>query len=120
MKRDKIIYWIFTGLLCLWMTFQGVMFAFNSGEFIEMFEGLGMPTALIIPIGVAKLLAVIAILSKKSDLLKKLAYYGLALDFLVAIGSHINSGDGMWPGATVALILLIVSFIYDRKLYPAE
>lgn len=117
MKRDKIIYWVFTGLLSLWMIFQGFMFTFNSEMIIPLFEGLNMPTALIIPLGIAKLLAVIAILVKKSNLLRKLAYYGLALDFIVAIISHLRSGDGQFIGAVVALVILVVSYIYDRKLY---
>lgn len=74
MKRDKIIYWIVTGLLSLWMLFQSFMFIFNSEQIAPMFEGLNMPTFLIIPLGIAKILAIVAILSKKSDLLKKLAY----------------------------------------------
>ena len=117
MKRDKIIYWIFTGLLSLWMAFQGVMFIFSSEQIAPMFEGLNMPTALIIPLGVAKLLAVGAILSKKSDLLKKLAYYGLAIDFIAAIASHFIAGDGQGVPAIIALVILVVSYIYDRKLF---
>ena len=117
MKRDKIIYWIVTGLLSLWMLFQSFMFIFNSEQIAPMFEGLNMPTFLIIPLGVAKVLAIVAILSKKSDLLKKLAYYGLAIDFLSAIVSHMLAGDGNWPTALIALILLTGSYVYDRKLY---
>ena len=117
MKRYKIIYWIFTGLLSLWMILQGVMFIFNSGEVAEMFEGLNMPTALIIPLGVAKLLAVVAILTKKSDLLKRLAYYGLGLDFVVAIVSHLVAGDGQVVPAIIALVILVVSYIFDRRIF---
>jgi hypothetical protein len=49
--------------------------------------------------------------------LKTLAYYGLALDFVMAIGSDVMAGDGLWMYALVALILLILSYTYDRKLY---
>lgn len=88
MKKDKIIYWIFTALLSLMMLAQAYMFIFNSEQMAELFSSLGFPSMLIIPLGVAKLLAVIAILSKKSELLKSLAYYGLAIDFIAAIISH--------------------------------
>jgi len=117
MRRDKIIYWIVTGLLSLWMLFQSFMFIFNSEQIEPMFEGLNMPTFLIIPLGIAKVLAIVAILSKKSDLLKKLAYYGLAIDFMVAIVSHLLAGDGNWITALIALIILTGSYIYDRKLF---
>jgi len=117
MKRDKIIYWIVTGLLSLWMLFQSFMFIFNSEQIEPMFEGLNIPSFLIIPLGVAKVLAIVAILSKKSDLLKKLAYYGLAIDFMGAIVSHLLAGDGNWATPLIALIILTGSYIYDRKLF---
>ena len=117
MKRDKVIYWIVTGLLSLWMIFQAVMFTFSPDKIQPMFEGLNMPTFLIVPMGVAKFLAVVAILSKKSTLLKTLAYYGLAIDFIAAISSHLLVGDGQAVGAVVALIILVASYIYDRKLF---
>lgn len=82
-----------------------------------MFAGLNMPNSLIIPLGIAKVLAIVAILSKKSDLLKKLAYYGLAIDFMAAMVSHILAGDGNWMAALIALIILTGSYIYDRKLF---
>lgn len=116
MKKNKIIYWIVTGLLSVMMLAQAYMFIFNTDQVAEMFNNLGMPVGLIIPLGVAKLLAVLAIVSRKSALLKKLAYYGLGLDFAAAIGSHLMAGDGNWPAASAAMILLVGSYIYDRKL----
>jgi hypothetical protein len=93
------------------------MFIFNSEQIAPMFEGLNMPTFLIIPLGIAKILAIVAILSKKSDLLKKLAYYGLAIDFMGAFVSHLLAGDWNWTTALIALILLTGSYIYDQKLF---
>jgi len=117
MKRDKIIYWIVTGLLSAMMLLQAFMFTFNSEQMGQLFTSLGIPAALVIPMGIAKFLAIVAILTKKSDLLKKLAYYGLAIDFSAAIVSHLMAGDGDWPSPLVAMVLLGVSFVYDRKLY---
>jgi len=117
MKRDKIIYWIVTGLLSIMMLFQSFMFTFNSDQISELFNRLGIPTAVIIPLGIAKFLAVVAILTKKSTILKKLAYYGLLIDFTTALTSHLIAGDSEWTSPFVALILLVVSFVYDRKLY---
>ena len=117
MKRDKIIYWIVTWIISAWMLLQAFMFTFNSDQIAELFNSLGMPVFLIIPLGIAKLLAIIAILSKKSKLLKSLAYYGLGVDFIVAIASHLMAGDGGWPPAMIALVLLSISYFYDRKLF---
>ena len=120
MKKDRIIYWIFTGLISAWMVLQGVMFTFMSSQIEPLLTGLGLPLSIIIPLGIAKLLAVISILWKKSNLLKQLAYLGLFIDFAAAIISHIRVDDGQWPGASVALLLLVISFIYDRKVFPTK
>ena len=115
MKTVNIFYWITTGLLCLWMLFQAVMFIFYSDAFHEMFNILGMPLCLIIPLGVAKLLAIIAILSNLSPMLKQLAYAGLTLDFIAAIGAHLNAQDGKWIPAAIALGLLAIVVWLNQK-----
>ncbi|NJN41295.1 MAG: DoxX family protein [Flammeovirgaceae bacterium] len=115
--KNKVIYWIFTGLLSLMLLMQSYMFIFNSDAVAEIFTRLSMPHWLIIPLGIAKFLAVVAILTKKSAMLKNLAYYGLGLDFLAAIASHVRVGDDGWMTASVAIVLLIGSFIYDKKLF---
>ncbi len=117
MLTKKILYWVFTGLLCAMMLLQ-VVGAFTQTDMLgEMYENLGFPSSLVIPLGIAKLLAVIAILSKLSPILKKLAYYGLAIDFVLALYAHLSSGDPNWAGALIALVLLVGSFYYDRVLF---
>ena len=118
MKRDKIIYWISTGLLCLMMVASGIMYMLNYSEVAAVFVALGYPAYLVYPLAVLKLLGVLAILANKSRLLKDLAYAGFFYDFLLAASAHINAGDGEYLPALAALILLIVSFVYDRKVYP--
>lgn len=68
MKKDKIIYWIATGLLCFMMTVQGLMSFFNTEAIKELYNTLGFSAILILPLGIAKVLAVIAILTKKSKI----------------------------------------------------
>ena len=60
---------------------------------------------------------VAAILTKKSAILKRLAYYGLAIDFVLAFMAHLTASDGDWPSPVIAMVLLIVSYVYDRKLF---
>ena len=117
MKAQKIIYWIATILLCLMMSGSAFMYLTNTDQIIQVFEGLGYPAWLVIPLGIAKLLAVAAILTKKSAILKRLAYYGLAIDFVLAFMAHLTANDGDWPGPVIAMVLLIVSYVYDRKLF---
>lgn len=117
MNRDKIIYWIVTGLVCFMMIVQGLMSFFNTKAIADLYLTLGFPSSLVMPLGIAKLLAVAAILTKKVKVLKILAYYGLGIDFVLAIGSHARVGDGLWGWPLFALGLLIVSFVYDKKIF---
>ena len=117
MKSIRIIYWIATALLCLMMLASGIMYLVNYAEAAKLFSSLGYPTYLVYPLGVAKILGVIAILAKKSKTLKDLAYAGFFYDFLLALIAHINAGDGGFAVPLVATTLLIVSFITDRKIY---
>jgi hypothetical protein len=116
-KKDRIIYWGFTGVLAGMMIASAGMYVFAHDQVAATFESLGYPTYLIYPLAVAKLLGVLAILTKKSGTLKDLAYAGFFYDFLLAGSAHLNAGDGEFVPALAALVLLIVSFIYDRKLY---
>lgn len=116
MKTNKILYWTFTILISLWMLLQGVLFTFMQDTIVPVFEGLGFPLWLIAPLGVAKILAVIAILSNKSALLRQLAYVGLAAEFIIALISHLMVGDMQWPAAAIALVLLGASYFFGKRI----
>ena len=117
MKTNKIIYWIATGLLCLLMLASAGMYIFNHQAVLEIFKTLGFPAYIVYPLAVAKILGVIAILSKQSKWLKEWAYAGFFFDFLLAISAHLNAGDGEFPLAVIALVLLLVSYIFDKKVF---
>lgn len=115
-KRDKTIYWIATGILSIMTLFAGVMYFIQTPMVSDMFAQLGYPTYLVYPLGVAKLLAVVAILSRKSELLKKLAYAGLFYVFILASLAHWQAGVGSSIAPLVLLVVLAVSYFYDQKL----
>ena len=119
MKLHQILYWVFTGLLSVMMVMSSFFYFTNTEEVGGLFESLGYPASLVIPLAVAKTLAVIAIVSNKSALLKRLAYYGLALDFVLALIAHLMAGDGEFGGAVIALILLAGSYFYNGKVNKA-
>lgn len=117
MKTQKIIYWITTGLLCALVLMSAGMYIFNYEKIKTVFAGLGYPTHIVYPLAVAKILAVVAILSKQSAWLKEWAYAGLFFDFLLAIAAHVAVQDHEQIPAIVALILLSVSYYFDRKIF---
>lgn len=118
MKVQKIAYWIATGILSALMLYTAAMYFIKHDALVEVFARLGYPAYLVYPLAVVKILGIIAILSNQSRFLKKLAYAGFFYDFLLAISAHINAGDGVLIlPALVCLILLIISYILDRKIY---
>ncbi|MDG1332857.1 MAG: DoxX family protein [Crocinitomicaceae bacterium] len=115
-KTNLIIYWIVTGLFCLSAVAGAIAYFAMYDMTSEMFTSLGVPTEVIYPLAIAKILGVIAICFIKSPLLKKLAYLGFALDLIMAIIAHINAGDGEFYGPIIPLALLATSYIFYRKL----
>ena len=115
MKRDKIIYYIATSLLTLLILYSAGMYFFNHEQVATMFSNFGYPTYIIYPYAVAKLLGLIAIWFVGNKILKEWAYAGFFFAFILAFFAHIMIGDGQQMGAVVAMILLIVSYIYSKK-----
>ena len=114
-NRNKIIYWVSTGLVCVLMLFSASMYFLNYDMVSDTFTRLGFPVYIIYPLGIAKILGVIAILTKKSETLKEWAYAGFFFDFLLAASAHYNVKDGEYAPALVALVLLLISYNYEKK-----
>ena len=106
MKKTKIIFWIITGLFAAFMTFSAVPDALCVPDAITFMNHLGYPTYIIPFLGVAKLLAVIAILIPGFPIIKEWAYAGLTFDLLGAVYSIFASG-----GADKGMIFMILPFI---------
>ncbi len=117
---NKNIYWASTGLLSVWMLVTAGMYVFNHEMVAEIVRGMGYPVYILYPLAVAKVLAITAILTKKSETLKEWAYAGLFFDFILATGGHIMAEDGGYAPAMVAIVVLLISYSYDRKLYPRK
>ncbi len=116
-KRNKIIYYSVTGLLSVMMLFSSVMYFINHDAVATVFSGLGFPTWIIYPLGIAKILGLVAIWTRKSDTLREWAYAGFCFDFLLAASAHINVGDGGAVPAIVALVLLFLSYYFGKKVF---
>lgn len=115
MKRDKIIFYVATGLLTLLMLFSVSMYFFKHADAAQMFNNFGYPTYIIYPYAVAKLLGLFAIWYPNFKTIKEWAYAGFFFAFILAFFAHFMIGDGEQMGALVALILLVVSYIFNKK-----
>ena len=79
----------------------------------SFFKELGFPVWLIYPLSVAKILGVVAILSRKNQLLKEWAYAGFFFDAVLASLAHGYAGHGWFGLSTIAIVLVIISRYLD-------
>lgn len=114
-KTNKIIYYIATGLLTALMLMSAGMYFFNHEMVASTFSNLGYPTYIIYPLAIAKILGLIAIWTKQSNTLKEWAYAGFFFDFVLALAAHIHLKDGAYAPAAIAIVLLLVSYICEKK-----
>ena len=117
MKKDKIIYWITTGIVSLMMLFAAFNYVTNEAT-KSAFVHLGFPSYFRIELAVAKALGAIALLLPATPArLKGFAYSGFAIVFISAFIAHLSSGDpvsvAIFP--LVFLVILAVSYIYLHK-----
>lgn len=115
MKRDKIIYYVSTGLLTVLMLFSVNMYFFKHDDVSTMFAGFGYPVYIIYPYAVVKLLGLFAIWNPKFKIIKEWAYAGFFFAFTLAFFAHYMIGDGEQGGAIVAMVLLVVSYIFNKR-----
>lgn len=114
-KRDLIIYYVVTALFSLMLLAGAIAYFVKYEMTSEMFTSLGVPTEIIYPLAIAKILGVFAIWLIKNRMIKTLAYLGFGLDLTFAIIAHLNAGDGGFYGPILPLILLILSYVLYRK-----
>ena len=115
MKRDKIIFYVATGLLTLLMLFSVSMYFFKHDDVASMFTNFGYPTYIIYPYAIAKLLGIFALWNPNFKTIKEWAYAGFFFAFILAFFAHYMIGDGEQTGAILAMVLLVVSYIFYKK-----
>ena len=114
-KKNFLIYRIVTGLFSVMILLGASQYFFNHDVVKGMFEALKFPTYLIYPMGIAKILGLVAIWGNFSSTLKEWAYAGFTFNLLLGISAHLNVNDGEFMGAVIALVLLSVSYFFNRK-----
>ena len=115
MDKNKIIYWIATGLFSVMLLMGAGMYFFDNEHVTEEFVRLGYPTYLIYFLATAKVLGVATITIVKNKSLKEWAYSAFFFELLLAFGAHINAQDGEYYGALAAIVLLLTSYLFAKK-----
>ena len=114
MKIQKVIYWIATGLLCALFLYSATMYLTNTAVIQGYYQDFNYPSHLVIPMAIAKILAVIMILWRKSDWLTEWAYAGLFFDLVLACMAHYYADDPEITLPLVGIIVLLISYFFGK------
>ena len=115
MKRDKIIYWITTGLVAAGMLLSAGMYLSRNPELMKNFNALGIPLFMVSLLGIAKLLGAITLVTPVGRELKEWAYAGFAFTIIGAVWTHLATGTP-WIAPFLFLILLAVSYAFRMRI----
>jgi len=122
-SRDRIVYWITTGIVCAVMVFSIINFTFiDRFPFPEgAFVHLGLPNYFRADVTVAKALGVLALLVPGIPArIKEFAYFGFGITLISASIAHFSSGDARISvlfvlDPLIFLVLLIVTYVYFNR-----
>jgi len=122
MKKINIFYWIATGLILAMMLWSAIGSFTNNVEGVKMMVQLGYPPYLANFLGVAKILAIIAILVPGFPTLKEWAYAGLTFDLIGATYSSYAIGEpaSSWAMMFIFIAVLACSYILHKKRQQAK
>ncbi|HWZ22609.1 MAG TPA: DoxX family protein [Cytophagaceae bacterium] len=119
MKKDKIIYWIATGLVSLAMLMSAFIYFSGNPQVSEGLKLIGFPGYMVPFLGLAKLLAAIVLVIPNFEKIKEWAYAGLAYIFIGAAWSHISTSTP-FVGPLVLLVILGISYWFRGRLAATQ
>jgi hypothetical protein len=108
-KTLTILYWIFTTVFALLIFLDGIGGITRQQAGIDGLKHLGYPVYFLTIAGVAKLLAVVALLQTKFKVIKEWAFAGVAINFVCAFASRAFVGDSF---ALVIFPLIMLGFLF--------
>src|SRR5882762_8985067 len=95
-KTIKLLYWTFTIILALLLLMDGIGGVTRQAAGQEGMRHLGYPLYFLTIAGIAKLLAVVAILQTRYQTIKEWAFAGVAITFIGAFASRAFVGDSIF------------------------
>jgi|SRR5690554_3494968 len=114
MSAQKIIYWIATGLLSALFLYSALMYLTDTAVIEGYYQDYQYPVYLVIPMALAKIMAIVFILLRKPKWVMEWAYAGLFFDMVLACFAHYHIND---PGITlplVGIVLLLISYFFGK------
>ncbi len=99
------------------MCYSAQMYFFNTQAIQGFFEFFNYPSYLVIPLAIAKLLAVAMLLWRKSQWLTEWAYAGLFFDLVLAFFAH-HLEDQSVTLTLLGMVSLLVSYFFGKLVRP--
>ncbi len=118
MKALKAIYWLSTILLCAIFLYSAGMYLTNTETVKGIFVALNYPEYLVIPSAIAKILAVLIVVSRCSDWLTEWTYAGLFFDLILAFFAHYYAGDNNTMLPLFGMVVLLLSYFFGKVVRP--
>lgn len=118
MTAQKTIYWVTTALLCALFLYSAFVFLTDTLVIQGHYQDYQYPSYLVVPMAIAKILAVVFILYRKPRWVMEWAYAGLFFDLVLASLAHYRLGD---PGLTLPLlgiVFLLLSYFFGKTVRP--
>lgn len=100
----KIVYWITTIAMCAIMLYSAHTYFLNTEMVKVFFESFNYPSYIVIPLAIAKVMGVLAVLTNKIKWIKEWAYAGFFFDLVLATAAHYYAGHP--AGLSVYAILI--------------
>lgn len=120
MKKNKVIFWIATGIIVLWEGVMPLGTMLFAPEYVNMgTKPLGYPDYFAYTLIICKVLGTFAISYVKIPAkLKEWAYAGLTFNLIFAFISHacVDRNIGFMLMPLVVLGILAVSYFYNNKI----
>jgi hypothetical protein len=110
--KAKLLYWIPTGLIALFMAASAIPDVLRVEEALTIIRHLGYPDYFLTLIGVAKLLGSASLVVPVPRTLREWAYAGLTFDLLGAAFSHGSVGDPLANIVTPLVALAVLHLSY--------
>ena len=112
MNIRPIAYWLITGILTFILSFSGIGALTRQEFLIEAMKHIGFPLYVMNILGIAYVLAAIAIIVPRLPQLKEWAYAGVVFAMVGAFTSHVSIGDTLAISAPTLVILSLTVASY--------
>ena len=108
-------FWMVTGVFAGMMLLSAALYLSGSQQVREGLAHLGYPAYVLIILGGAKALGVVALVQKRALTLREWAYAGFTINLIGAGASHLFSGDGIQGAVAPALGLVLLAVSYALR-----